>query len=549
MLFPEPDFSEQNASNVLGALNFSLQESLQEPAERKYSKPGLFHSIAILDEFSFMCFDDYLNLWAVEPNEVEGALRNLNPKFLFVESAWSGNNGAWRYMVTSQSGPKPPLKKLIALCRKLDIPTVFWNKEDPPHFDDFIETAKLFDFVYTTEGSLLDTYKANVGHPNVSVMQFAASPKLHNPKRVTNFRDGDVAFAGQYFRHKFPERREQMDILFTAASKFNFSIFSRVLGGDLKYQFPSEYERFIKGSLPYHEMVAEYKRHKIFLNINSVVNSKTMCARRVYELAATKTNVVSLKNQAIELSFGREAVSLVDNRQDEIAEVMASLIHNEDLRLQRAQNAWRIVADKHLYSHRVDQINNDLGITTSSSLPVIGIVISCRATEFRSSFVESIREQISQLKGKAEVRLYLTGTDTSYIREALSGLVKVEIFRDTTDLLENSRGLRSLSYVAVMRADRYYGSYHLWDLLHVLKYFSDETIVSKTSILADDRESVSQYVYSGGWLCESTSSSLAHLLLSEEKFSGNQKLEVDDFANLTDDFSFSDNERDTAWRV
>ena len=37
--------------------------------------------------------------------------------------------------------------------------------------------------------------------------------------------------------------------------------------------FPEEYHPYIKGSLNYEDMVLEYKKYNIFLNVNSVNNS------------------------------------------------------------------------------------------------------------------------------------------------------------------------------------------------------------------------------------------------------------------------------------
>ena len=89
----------------------------------------------------------------------------------------------------------------------------------------------------------------------------------------------DVCFAGQYFSHKYPERRAQMDYLFPAAAEYDFTIYSRELGNDPRYAFPAPYSELVAGSLPYDEMVKEYRNFKIFLNVNSVVDSQTMCVR------------------------------------------------------------------------------------------------------------------------------------------------------------------------------------------------------------------------------------------------------------------------------
>ncbi|MFC7646076.1 hypothetical protein ACFQX6_39925 [Streptosporangium lutulentum] len=109
----------------------------------------------ILDDFSRMAFK-------YEWNQIEFGLRDWpeifaenRPELLFVESAWHGNQGRWRYQMTGNNAPKPELRALIDWCRAEGIPTIFWNKEDPPNFDFFIDTAKLFDHVFTCDGDMV----------------------------------------------------------------------------------------------------------------------------------------------------------------------------------------------------------------------------------------------------------------------------------------------------------------------------------------------------------------------------------------------------------
>ena len=127
---------------------------------------------------------------------------------------WSNRPGtatrAWQY--------QPPARRRERRCRswwpcrEQGIATVFWNKEDPPHFEDFLDTARLFDQVFTTDVTLLPRYREELGHERVAVLPFAAQSAVHNPIRPKHgHQERDVAFAGMYFAHKFPERREQMD--------------------------------------------------------------------------------------------------------------------------------------------------------------------------------------------------------------------------------------------------------------------------------------------------------------------------------------------------
>ncbi len=90
-----------------------------------------------------------------DPNNWLEVLEAQQPHVLLVESAWQGNQGAWQYKVGAYSYPGsvglPDLNALVEWCRSHSIPTVFWNKEDPIHFEKFKEAASLFDVVFTTD--------------------------------------------------------------------------------------------------------------------------------------------------------------------------------------------------------------------------------------------------------------------------------------------------------------------------------------------------------------------------------------------------------------
>ncbi|NGY76377.1 hypothetical protein F6Y02_08630 [Bacillus megaterium] len=84
------------------------------------------------------------------------------PDLLFVESAWRGNFGAWEYKIAKYNNQdKTPLFDLLRWCKENNIPTVFWNKEDPIHFEKFIDTAKLFDCIFTTDADMIPNYQKN----------------------------------------------------------------------------------------------------------------------------------------------------------------------------------------------------------------------------------------------------------------------------------------------------------------------------------------------------------------------------------------------------
>ncbi len=133
---------------------------------------------------------------AVDPTTWRGLLGAHPVDLLFVESAWNGNGGAWRLAMTGPDGPSAELRALVDWCRGQGVPTVFWNKEDPPNYDLFLETARLFDHVFTVDADRLEDYRRDLGHDRVALLPFGAQPRLHNPVRRGGGRARPVAFAG-----------------------------------------------------------------------------------------------------------------------------------------------------------------------------------------------------------------------------------------------------------------------------------------------------------------------------------------------------------------
>ncbi|WP_349829355.1 glycosyltransferase family protein [Brevibacterium litoralis] len=381
----------------VGGLRFGHSD---DPAERFPALTGddrapVFGTLrvgTILDEFSASSFRYEWDCVGLERKRASGAdlvgpdafrpqVEGLD--MVFVESAWNGNDGAWQYQLTGTNGVKQPFKDLMAACREAGVPTVFWNKEDPPHFEDFLEAAALFDVVFTSDERLVPEYRDRLGHDRVGVLGFAAQPAIHNPARPDHgFQEYGIAFAGMYFAHKYPERREQMDWLLGAAldaeekSGEDFAIFSRQLGGDERYQFPGELGEHVVGSLPYPHMLSAYKGYKAFLNVNSVVDSPSMCARRIFEITASGTPVVTAPSAATRAFFPADEVFQPSDRA-EATDVLRALVSSPELRDRAVHLAQRRIWDAHTYTHRAMTVMDAAGV--EYEVPFVGAGGSDRA--------------------------------------------------------------------------------------------------------------------------------------------------------------------------
>ncbi|MGD8149474.1 hypothetical protein [Ornithinimicrobium sp. Y1694] len=147
----------------------------------------------IADEFTRLCLQYEWDQLELDRKSWREQLAEQPIELLFVESAWNGNSGSWKYALTGSKAPWPELVELVAHCREQGIPTVFWNKEDPVHFEDFLDSAALFDCVLTTEADLIPQYVARLGHDRVAAMPFAAASWIHNPVRLRAGASRDIA--------------------------------------------------------------------------------------------------------------------------------------------------------------------------------------------------------------------------------------------------------------------------------------------------------------------------------------------------------------------
>ncbi|WP_157248594.1 glycosyltransferase family protein [Nonomuraea typhae] len=436
----------------------------------------------ILDDFSRMAF-------RYEWDQIEFGLKDWpeifadkRPDLLFCESAWHGNQGRWRYQMTGTNAPKEPLRELVAWCKQEGIPTVFWNKEDPPNFDFFIDTAKLFDYVFTCDGDMLPKYRETLGHDRVDVLQFAAQPRVHNPIQQKQGRLHDVVFAGMYFRDKHPERREQMETVLDPVRELGLHIFARNGEVDEKYAWPEKYRPHIVGELPYDQMLAAYRMYKVFLNVNSVLDSPTMCARRVFELSACSTPVVTGWSRAIEETFG-ELIPIAREPIESYNQVL-HLINSPELRARMGHLAMREVFDKHLFSHRVDQILQVLGQPVTPRSRSISVVLPTNRAAQIEHAISSVARQIHR---PLQLVMVLHGLDIDPVvvadKARMAGISDVTVLPASAELSLGAcmnLGIAAADgeLIAKMDDDNLYGEHYLSDLVRAFDY-TDAQLVGK----------------------------------------------------------------------
>lgn len=312
----------------------------------------------VLDPFSRAAFGYEFACVDVTPDDWLEVLEPDPPDLLFVESAYQGKDRTWATRVARFGSPHPSLAALVGWCRDRSIPTVFWNKEDPINYDWFVSSAGLFDHVFTVDADTISRYTADLGHRRVEGLPFAAQPAIHHPPADESTRRGAVAFAGSYYAAKHAGRRQQMDMLLDPAREFGLQIFDRHgTSPDPRFAWPERFRPNIVGSLTYPQTVEAYRRYRAFLNVNTVVDSPTMCARRIFELVACGTRVVSGPSRAITEIVPAGVVALAETRAQAVEALRAAL--EEPGAETEAGLEW--IRDGHTYRHRVDRILDLVG--------------------------------------------------------------------------------------------------------------------------------------------------------------------------------------------
>ncbi|WP_282360351.1 glycosyltransferase [Arthrobacter sp. AL05] len=446
----------------------------------------------ILDDFSQAAFGFEWNMVPLSRTGWRGVLESFPVDFLFVESAWNGNGGEWQHQLTGTSGPKQDFLALLEWCRDNGIPTVFWNKEDPPHYGDFLAASRLFDAVFTSDSNMVPDYREALGHDKVAVLPFAAQPALHNPIRPRHgFHSRGVAFAGMYFLHKYPERRQQMEMLLGGASDaaekdgFKLEIFSRQLGGDPNYQFPAPFSKSVVGTLTYPKMLTAYRSYKVFLNVNSVVDSPSMCARRVFEITASGTPVVSSPSEAIQHLFSPDEVLIAATRAESEAQIRV-LAANADYRDRVVHKAQRRIWSGHTYAHRAEQVV--AAILPERVRPPVLSPVSALVSTFRPHQLEHVFQTAGSQRGvNLELVVLTHGFEVPLDkladlaqRHGVHNYIALSAPRELTlgECLNLCVAASSGKILSKFDDDDFYGPDYILDMLHTLA-FSKAAVVGK----------------------------------------------------------------------
>lgn len=315
----------------------------------------------IADELTHACLKPECKIFQITPLNYKLVFKFWRPDLLFVESAWQGRGDAWKFRIASY--PDYPqrnndaLRKVVTYARELGIPCVFWSKEDCIHFERFIDSASLFDNIFTVDVCCVERYRQRIGREvKVAPLMFAVQPATHNFTGIGP-RLCRANFVGSYSRHIHDRRRERQDMLLSAAAAtLGLTVFDRnSQRKSINYRYPELPGMETKKRIPPQATAAVYKSYLVSLNLNTVDDSETMFSRRLIEILACGGLAVTTPALSVDKHF-RDFCYTVDST-EEALEVFSRLKHGYTPQdVERMHAGAEFVLKNHTYTHRLQTI-------------------------------------------------------------------------------------------------------------------------------------------------------------------------------------------------
>ena len=314
-----------------------------------------------MDQFTYDSYKYEFDMLYVCPDDWIDIFESEKPDMFLCESAFKGlstekfPNGAWMNKILTNLNNdfenRQVLIDILNYCNDNNIPSVFYNKEDPPSFNNpifnFVDIALSFDYIFTSSIECIPKYHEK-GHNNVFPLMFAAQPRLFNPINTSKRLENTIIFAGSWYK-KYPDRCNVMSLIFDKILQegLNLKIYDRFSElGIEKMSYPDKYKEYTHPSVSYPEMPRVYKESMFGITINTVTNSSTMFARRIFELMVSNTIVFSNFSKGIYSLFGENVF---------YADTSDINLKNAEINRIREENLYNVL-ENHIYSNRFREI-------------------------------------------------------------------------------------------------------------------------------------------------------------------------------------------------
>lgn len=231
------------------------------------------------------------------------------------------------------------------------------------HFDRFIDSASLFDTVFTVDENCIPRYREVLGSDaKINTLLFPVQPKIHHPLLNEQPYEKRACFVGSYSHHIHDERRKWQDMMFAAAAPYGLTVYDRNSDRKSKnYRYPDWPWIDVRPSVSNDKTADIYRRYLVQFNVNTVTDSPTMYSRRLVEALACGSIVVTNPAVSVDKMFA-EYCEVVHSR-EECDDVLERIFKGGGKReLERARAGADYVLREHTWEKRLQQIAATIGL-------------------------------------------------------------------------------------------------------------------------------------------------------------------------------------------
>ena len=303
---------------------------------------------------------------------------------LYLVSAWHGlKNDDWLYLSREATPKREIVYSMIDECRRNSIPVVFYSKEDPPNYDRFVGIAKHSDYVFTSCEEVIPKYVKDCGHERVFPMRFGINPVEHNPIGRNPGRGlQNVIFSGSWMM-KYPERCKDLCMLFDGitATGRKLDIVARNYANRMNpsYHWPDKYLPLIAPAMPHDTLQKLHRLYDWAVNINSVQDSRTMFANRVYELQACGNLLLSNYSLGVSETFPNVFIA---SSEEDVAKALS--LPPDEVAARQADGVRRVMTGETCFD-RIAFMLNTIGLSAEVSSRKV-LVVTDDAEKARPAF-------------------------------------------------------------------------------------------------------------------------------------------------------------------
>lgn len=339
---------------------------------RENVRVGIVADTFILENFAPTC-----HMTCLKPDTWASQLKDLD--CVLIVSAWRGESTEWMGLSKHGSEISRTLIELMQGAKAAGLPVLFYSKEDPPNYKHFLPYAGQADYIFTSALEAVEWYERDCPGIPVQVLTFAVNPMLHNPiGSEGEKKEKTVFFAGSWMP-KYPDRIRMQKLYFKwiRCVGMDFSIADRNFErNEFRYCYPIKYIPRVMASFSYHQVSALYKIFPWIMNFNSVNQSQTMFAMRVYDACACGAHVISNESPGMQRIFPEVAV--IHSYEDLHRAVNKPA---EQLTREKLQAIRRIMNQDTVF-HRMQQMLRAAGIAvTGDDKPLVGVLLDPEMSE------------------------------------------------------------------------------------------------------------------------------------------------------------------------